>query len=81
MESGAGGGAEDPSICYRLLRPRWLAEGRVQTDGCRVVVDRARFDSYEFSPALDYPEAMSFERPFPSGAKSVQARTAATSAP
>lgn len=54
---------------------RWLAEGRVRTDGCRVIVERACFDSFEFSPALDYPEAMSFERPLPSGAKAAQART------
>jgi phosphoribosylglycinamide formyltransferase-1 len=50
--------------CRSLLQvARWLAEGRVQVNGCRVVVDGARFDSFEFSPALDFPDAIEFACP------------------
>ena len=56
--------------CRALLQvARWLAERRVRTEECRVIVQGARFDSFEFSPALDFPEAIRFERPFPFGAK------------
>lgn len=48
--------------CRSLLQvARWLSEGRVSTDGCRVLIRDASFDSFEFSPALDYPEAIQFE--------------------
>jgi len=51
--------------CRALLQlARWLAEGRVRTDGCRVLVQGARFDNFEFSPALDFDDAMRFERAF-----------------
>lgn len=54
--------------CQSLLQvAHWLAEGRVSTAGCRVRVRDARFDSAEFSPALDWPEAMKFSRSAPAG--------------
>lgn len=47
--------------CQSLLQlARWLADGRVSTTGCRVRVADARFDSQEFSPALDFPDALQF---------------------
>jgi len=54
--------------CQSLLQvAKWLAEGRITTDGCRVNVRGARFDSGEFSPALDFPDAIRFVRPPPAG--------------
>jgi phosphoribosylglycinamide formyltransferase-1 len=48
--------------CKSLLQvARWLAERRIRTEGCRVSIDAVRFDSFEFSPALDYQEAIDFE--------------------
>jgi phosphoribosylglycinamide formyltransferase-1 len=53
--------------CKSLLQvSRWLADGRIGTDGCRVTVRDARFDSPEFSPALDWPDAIEFTCPPPS---------------
>ena len=47
--------------CQSLLQvARWLYEERVSTDGYRVLIKSASFDSFEFSPALDYPEAVQF---------------------
>jgi phosphoribosylglycinamide formyltransferase 1 len=47
--------------CKSLLQvAHWLGEGRISTDGCRVLVTGARFDSFEFSPALECPEAQAF---------------------
>jgi phosphoribosylglycinamide formyltransferase 1 len=52
--------------CKSLLQvAKWLAEGRVRTDGCRVSVQNARFNSLEFSPALDWSAAMRFAVPTP----------------
>jgi phosphoribosylglycinamide formyltransferase-1 len=47
--------------CKSLLQvARWLADGRIRTTGCRVEVRDARFDSAEFSPALDDPGVIDF---------------------
>jgi phosphoribosylglycinamide formyltransferase-1 len=44
--------------CKSLLQVvRWLAEGRIHVKAGRVVVARARFDDFEFSPQLDYDGA------------------------
>ena len=52
--------------CQSLLQvARWLCEERVSTDGCRVLIQNASFDSLAFSPALDYPEAIQFSCPAP----------------
>lgn len=52
--------------CKSLLQvASWLAEDRIRTDGCRVTVRDARFDSLEFSPALDSPDAIHFTCPTP----------------
>jgi phosphoribosylglycinamide formyltransferase 1 len=49
--------------CQALLQvARWLAEDRIRTDGARVHVTSARFDSHEFSPALDFAEAIAFPK-------------------
>lgn len=54
--------------CQSLLQvAKWLADGRITTDGCRVNVRDARFDSCEFSPALDWPDAKRFATPPPAG--------------
>ncbi|MGD0348737.1 MAG: formyltransferase family protein [Verrucomicrobiota bacterium] len=56
--------------CQSLLQvAKWLADGRIRTDGCRVTVRDARFDSCEFSPALDFPDALRFTCPVPAGCK------------
>ncbi len=52
--------------CQSVLQvTRWLADGRVRTDGHRVTVGGATFGSPEFSPALDFPEALLFNCPAP----------------
>ena len=54
--------------CKSLLQvASWLADGRISTDGCRVVVSEAGFDSSEFSPALDSSDAIRFTCPTPPG--------------
>ena len=54
--------------CKSLLQvAQWLADGRISTDGCRVRVRDAKFDSLEFSPALDFPDAIHFTCPAPPG--------------
>jgi phosphoribosylglycinamide formyltransferase-1 len=52
--------------CQSLLQvAKWLSEGRITTNGCRVTVSGARFDSSEFSPALDSSGAIHFTCPTP----------------
>jgi phosphoribosylglycinamide formyltransferase-1 len=54
--------------CKSLLQvARWLADGRISTDGCRVAVSGAGFDNSEFSPALDSSDAIHFTCPTPPG--------------
>jgi len=54
--------------CKSLLQvAAWLVEGRISTQGCRVTVSGARFDSSEFSPALDSSDAIHFTCPTPPG--------------
>jgi phosphoribosylglycinamide formyltransferase 1 len=54
--------------CKSLLQvARWLAEGRIAVHGCRVTVQNARYDSSEFSPALDWVDALQFSCPTPPG--------------
>jgi phosphoribosylglycinamide formyltransferase 1 len=51
--------------CKSLLQAsRWLAEGRITTSGCRVHVQGARYEFSEFSPNLDFQDAIQFNRPF-----------------
>jgi phosphoribosylglycinamide formyltransferase-1 len=52
--------------CKSLLQvTHWLVEGRIRSNGCRVTVERARFDSFEFSPSLDCRDAIELVCPFP----------------
>jgi phosphoribosylglycinamide formyltransferase-1 len=52
--------------CQSLLQvTRWLADGRIRTEGHRVTVSGATFGSAEFSPALDFAEALQFQCPAP----------------
>jgi len=45
--------------CQSLIQvAEWLNAGRITTQGCQVQVKDARFDSHEFSPALDSIEAI-----------------------
>lgn len=47
--------------CKSLLQvAQWLAERRISTDGCHVIIRNARFDSPEYSPALDSTDALQF---------------------
>lgn len=51
--------------CKSLLQViRWLADGRIRVQGNQVVVENAKFADYEFSPNLDFEEAMKLEIPF-----------------
>lgn len=52
--------------CKSLLQvTKWLVEDRISTNDCRVTVRDARFDSLEFSPALDFSDAIHFTCPTP----------------
>jgi len=54
--------------CKSLLQvTKWLFEDRISTNGCQVTVRDARFDSLEFSPALDFSDAIHFTCPTPAG--------------
>jgi phosphoribosylglycinamide formyltransferase-1 len=47
--------------CQSLLQvAKWLCEQRISTQGSRVTVSGVRFDSSEFSPALDFSDAIHF---------------------
>ena len=52
--------------CKSLLQvTKWLVEDRISTSGCKVTVRDACFDSLEFSPALDFSDAIHFTCPMP----------------
>lgn len=52
--------------CRSLLQVvQWLAAGRMRAEGPRVHILGARYDSLEFAPALDSPEALALRIPFP----------------
>ncbi|WP_407660378.1 phosphoribosylglycinamide formyltransferase [Kaistia algarum] len=47
--------------CKSLVQiVRWYEEGRVRSDGGQVLVDGARYEPSEFSPNLDFAEALEF---------------------
>jgi phosphoribosylglycinamide formyltransferase-1 len=61
--------------CKSLLQiTKWLVEDRISTNGCRVTVRDARFDSSEFSPALDFSDAINFICPTPPGCEEALGR-------
>ena len=52
--------------CKALIQvAHWLQHGRVTVDGHRVTVARAKFDSADFSPALDSEDALRCAPPDP----------------
>jgi len=52
--------------CKSLLQVmKWIEEGRLSIDGKRVTVKGATFDGGEFSPDLDFAEAIELEVPRP----------------
>ncbi len=52
--------------CQALIQTaHWLQEGRITTEGRRVVVAGARFDNPSFSPALDSDDARDWLPPNP----------------
>lgn len=60
--------------CRSLLQlVQWLAAGRLLVEGGRALIAGARYDSHEFAPALESPEAIGLRIPFDN-----QANTAAT---
>jgi len=51
--------------CKSLIQiVRWFEEGRVEYDGAELRVSGARFDHSEFSPNLDFEDAIDFDIPF-----------------
>lgn len=51
--------------CKSLLQvTKWLADGRIEIEGSKVIVKNARFTDYEFSPSLDFEDAIRLEVPF-----------------
>jgi phosphoribosylglycinamide formyltransferase-1 len=56
--------------CKTLIQVvNWVQEGRVEIDGDRVTIRDANYDSTEFVPALEHPEAREFHVPFPGAVK------------
>lgn len=69
----------DPTADIRVLRhavfvltckatlqtARWLSDRRVHVVGRTVRIDGARFTGHDFSPALDFEDALSLNIPFP----------------
>ena len=52
--------------CKTLIQVvNWVQEGRVEIDGDRITIRDANYDSAEFVPALEHPEAREFHVPFP----------------
>jgi phosphoribosylglycinamide formyltransferase 1 len=52
--------------CRALIQvAHWLHEGRIGTDGRRVVVAGARYDSPSYSPSLEHADALGWEPPDP----------------
>jgi phosphoribosylglycinamide formyltransferase 1 len=52
--------------CKSLLQVmKWIEEDRLSINGKHVTVKGAKFDSCEFSPALDFPDAVELQIPRP----------------
>jgi phosphoribosylglycinamide formyltransferase-1 len=52
--------------CKSMLQTvKWLVDGRLSVDGERVLIRDARYGSPEFSPALDFDQAINWEIPMP----------------
>jgi len=50
--------------CKSLLQVvKWIDQGRVHVEGKNVIIDGARFDNYEYSPALDFEDAVRLSIP------------------
>ncbi len=67
--------------CKSLLQiAKWLSEGRVRVEGRRVLIEGARFDDFEFSPSLDFRDAVDLHVKMPvfadalAGSKSAKQR-------
>jgi phosphoribosylglycinamide formyltransferase-1 len=51
--------------CKSLLQViRWLYEGRIQVQGSRVTVSGAAYTDFEYSPGLDFEDALELNIPF-----------------
>jgi phosphoribosylglycinamide formyltransferase-1 len=51
--------------CKSLLQVvRWLDEGRIQIQGTRVTVTDAAYTGFEYSPGLDFEDALELNIPF-----------------
>ena len=51
--------------CKALVQVvRWLAEGRISIDGQKVTIANARFDDFEYAPALDFEDAARLDVPY-----------------
>lgn len=62
--------------CRSLLQVvQWLAAGRLRVEGSCVRVQDARYDSWEFAPALDSPEAIGLRIPYPEERNVVEPET------
>jgi phosphoribosylglycinamide formyltransferase-1 len=52
--------------CRSLLQVvKWLVEGRMTVKGKQVVIENAKYDDLEFSPNLDFVEALNLRIPYP----------------
>lgn len=51
--------------CKSLLQvAKWLADGRIKIDGRQVTIIDAKFADFEFSPSLDFEDAIRLQIPY-----------------
>ncbi|MEM7130831.1 MAG: formyltransferase family protein [Chloroflexota bacterium] len=52
--------------CKTLIQVvSWLIQGRVLVDGDRITIEQARYHDLEFVPALEIPDAIDLQIPYP----------------
>ena len=52
--------------CKTMLQTvRWIVDSRIRINGAQVLIEGAKYDSPEYSPALDFDQAIGWDIPMP----------------
>ena len=52
--------------CKTMLQTvKWIVDDRISVNGAQVLIEGAKFDSVEYSPALDFDQAIDWDIPLP----------------
>lgn len=52
--------------CKTMLQTvKWIVDDRIRINGAQVLIDGAKYDSAEYSPALDFEQAVKWDIPMP----------------